>query len=238
MILYTCERCTKTFTKKCDIFRHIEMRKKPCGVKNIIINPDKLFVENMNENMNENIKEKKKIKCIQCAHCEKSFTRNSSLRRHYNSCKIKKDLTKDLIIDNEKLKNENDKLKKQNTEKIENNNENYVVNIRLIDIITDKNKTIEELKTSKNIDNIVIIKKKEKQDLILNDIIISSCYEDNYVNATQLCQAGNKKFSHWISLDSTKELINVLESDAGIPAEVGQEAMRKESRVATIRIPG
>jgi hypothetical protein len=134
-------------------------------------------------------------------------------------------LNKNLILDNEKLKDENEKIKienkefkKQNTEKIENNNENFVVNNRLINIITDKNKTIEELKTTKNVDNIVIIKKKEKQELILNDIIISSRYEDNYVNATQLCQAGNKKFSHWISLDSTKELINILESDAGIPA--------------------
>ena len=113
---------------------------------------------------------------------------------------------------------ENKEFKKQNTEKIENNNENYVVNNRLINIITDKNKTIEELKTTKNVDNIVIIKKKEKQDLILNDIVISSRYEDNYVNATQLCQAGNKKFNDWFRLDIVKELINVLESETGIPA--------------------
>ena len=37
------------------------------------------------------------------------------------------------------------------------------------------------------------------------------------VNATQLCQAGGKKFSHWFSLDSTKELINELSAEAGIP---------------------
>ena len=41
---------------------------------------------------------------------------------------------------------------------------------------------------------------------------------DKYINATQLYKAGNKKFSHWNSLDSTKNLISVLESEAGIPA--------------------
>lgn len=119
-----------------------------------------------------------------CDLCNKTFTRNSSLKRHYLTCKIKKDLTKDLIIDNEKLKNENDELKKQNIEKIENNNENFIVNNRLIDIITDKNKTIEELKTNKIIEkneNIIVIEKKETQTLILNDIVISSRNEDNYV---------------------------------------------------------
>ena len=35
--------------------------------------------------------------------------------------------------------------------------------------------------------------------------------EDGFINATQLCKAGGKKFGHWISLYSTKELMNELE---------------------------
>jgi predicted nucleic acid-binding Zn-ribbon protein len=56
--------------------------------------------------------------------------------------------------------------------------------------------------------------------LVLNNIVIESRKSDNFVNATQLCKAGGKKFSHWINLDSTKELIKELEKSlhAGIPA--------------------
>ena len=62
-----------------------------------------------------------------------------------------------------------------------------------------------------------IEKEKSKTDFELNGIIVLS-RDDGYINATQLCKAGNKKFSHWNSLDSTKNLISVLESEAGIPA--------------------
>jgi hypothetical protein len=54
--------------------------------------------------------------------------------------------------------------------------------------------------------------------LTLNNTVIISRTNDNYINATQLCQAGNKKFNDWFRLDTSKELINVLESKAGIPA--------------------
>jgi hypothetical protein len=54
--------------------------------------------------------------------------------------------------------------------------------------------------------------------LILNGIIIVSRSEDYYINATQLCQAGNKKFNDWFRLDTTKELIKVLEAETGITA--------------------
>ena len=148
-----------------------------------------------------------------CKYCNKIFYKKYGVNRHLKICKTKNDVV-------EQLKTENDILK-QNTEKSvnndENNNENYITNNRLIDIITDKNKTIEKLKEEKT-DNIIVIEKKEHQVLILNDIVITSRIEDNYVNATQLCQAGNKKFNDWFRLDTTKELINVLESETGIPA--------------------
>jgi hypothetical protein len=41
--------------------------------------------------------------------------------------------------------------------------------------------------------------------------------EDGYVNATELCKAGGKLFADWKRLESTKDLINTLESDMGIP---------------------
>jgi hypothetical protein len=68
----------------------------------------------------------------------------------------------------------------------------------------------------------VEIKKEEiissTTTLTLNNVIITSRSEDNYINATQLCQAGCKIFSDWYSLDTTKELILLLESKTVIPA--------------------
>ena len=46
---------------------------------------------------------------------------------------------------------------------------------------------------------------------------IISRTEDNYINATQLCQAGEKKFNDWYRSDSTKVLIDTLSFNTGIP---------------------
>jgi uncharacterized C2H2 Zn-finger protein len=54
--------------------------------------------------------------------------------------------------------------------------------------------------------------------LILNNDVVECRKKDGYVNATQLCKAGGKKISHWINLESTKKIISVLASNAGIPA--------------------
>ncbi len=57
--------------------------------------------------------------------------------------------------------------------------------------------------------------------LRLNGVVIESRSSDKFINATQMCKAGRKKFNHWLSLESTKELISVLESnlksEPGIP---------------------
>jgi hypothetical protein len=85
------------------------------------------------------------------------------------------------------------------------------INNQLINIIMDKNKVIEEMKTLE-INPLEIIPKENKTEssLILNNVIILSRIEDNYVNATQLCLAGNKNFNDWLSLKSTKYIINEL----------------------------
>jgi hypothetical protein len=52
-----------------------------------------------------------------------------------------------------------------------------------------------------------------------NDFYIEN-REDGYINVTNLCKAGNKKFSHWNLLDKTKAFLRVLSTSAGIPADV------------------
>jgi hypothetical protein len=73
-----------------------------------------------------------------------------------------------------------------------------------------------------------------KEDIVysnitLNNVIITSRPLDHYVNATQLCQAGGKKFNDWFRLDTTKELINELSSDAGIPVSLLVDTIRGRS---------
>lgn len=41
--------------------------------------------------------------------------------------------------------------------------------------------------------------------LILNNIVIDSRECDNFINATQMCKAGEKQFNDWYRLDHTKE---------------------------------
>jgi len=124
-------------------------------------------------------------------------------------------------------------------------NTNLKFNNQLIEQLIQKDKQLEEFIVHKsnnfksnipddNFDDLIgentIIKNKqfeiEQNDdknpmtLILNQNIIDYRKSDGFINATQLCKAGCKKFSHWISLESTKELIRVLASDAGIPASL------------------
>ena len=74
------------------------------------------------------------------------------------------------------------------------------------------------------ISNITLIDKNDQPYAII-------CREsDGYINVTNLCKAGGKKFSHWNSLDKTKQFLKILEehinseyqnkTSAGIPALV------------------
>ena len=42
--------------------------------------------------------------------------------------------------------------------------------------------------------------------------------EDGFINVTNLCKAGNKKFNDWFRLDKTKAFLQVLSATAGITA--------------------
>jgi len=69
----------------------------------------------------------------------------------------------------------------------------------------------------------------EYSNITLNNVVISSRPLDHYVNATQLCQAGGKKFNDWFRLDTTKEFMEELASDAGIPVSLLVESNRGRS---------
>lgn len=62
-----------------------------------------------------------------------------------------------------------------------------------------------------------------------SNVSITSRHPDHYVNATEICQAGGKKFFDWARLESTKELITVLSSEAGIPVSLLVETKRGQT---------
>ena len=71
------------------------------------------------------------IDSVKCKFCNKIYSRNDSLTRHLNnnSCKVKNEIIPNSIIESLKIK------------------DNYPINNQLIDIIIDKTKAIEELKS-------------------------------------------------------------------------------------------
>jgi len=80
-----------------------------------------------------------------------------------------------------------------------------------------------------NLSNKQLNKTKYKdvpEDIIKNDIQslkLKDNYqleyreEDGYINITNLCKAGGKKFNDWNRLDKTKRFLDVLSSTTGIP---------------------
>ena len=137
---------------------------------------------------------------FKCDKCEKTFKIKYSLTRHTNNTNCTNNNTSTII----------------NTP-IPNNTPNdtiYPINNQLINIIVEKNKKIEELIEEKKLliqNNIE--GKKDYNSLTLNNSIINSRKEDMYINAIQICKAGDKLFNDWYSLDSTKKLITDLKTE-------------------------
>jgi hypothetical protein len=110
-------------------------------------------------------------------------------------------------------------------------NQKLAMNNQLLNLIVDKDNKIEELNNQikmlnykfldNNIENkeLVTVNQEitEIKSLTFNGVVIVS-RSDGFVDATELCRAGGKRFNHWYSLESTKQLVLVLKSKAGIPA--------------------
>jgi hypothetical protein len=53
----------------------------------------------------------------------------------------------------------------------------------------------------------------------VNGLIVPQRQEDGYVNATKLCKAAHKQFGDYKRLESTKEYLEALSADMGIPCD-------------------
>ena len=79
--------------------------------------------------------------------------------------------------------------------------------------IKDKITIIDDTISKNNINDNINEFDNNPINFILNNQIIQFREIDNYINATQLCKAGGKKFNDWLRFDTTKKLINVFASN-------------------------
>uniref|UniRef100_A0A6C0DAK0 KilA-N domain-containing protein n=1 Tax=viral metagenome TaxID=1070528 RepID=A0A6C0DAK0_9ZZZZ len=197
---FKCKICNNDYKSYKSLWNHNKkfhiIKDKLCNtfVKNgnTFVNNCNTFVTQCNTNTSSELK---------CKYCNKIFNHYNNKWRHEKTCKNK-------LSDN-KISNDLQILK----EDINQIKESPPINNQLINIIIEKNKTIEELQNK--IDDTNIIK---NNNLILNDISlilnntdIINITENNYINATQICNASKTNYSDWYSLDTTKELIFELE---------------------------
>jgi hypothetical protein len=213
-----CDKCHKTFKKKYNLERHQNGRCKVLKEENKSKKDKDLETKNNMTNIDElDINDQTKIILTVLLNQNK---------------KSLEEMNKQIDILTEKNKNITQEFNQIKTkikfDEEKQNNDSKIVNDKLISIIINKDKKIEELKNDKfdniisnkydNIENDFETNIENPINLTLNNHIIMSRENDKYINATQLCKAGNKKFNDWFRLDNTKELISILANDAGIPA--------------------
>lgn len=90
------------------------------------------------------------------------------------------------------------------------------VKSEIVEMINKKLEFNREEKKKNEATSVIEIQVKECI-IELNGIIANSRSSDGYINATQLCKAGGKTYSHWIENKGVNDLITELESDIGYP---------------------
>ena len=208
-----CQYCLKKYSSKSTLTRHL---KDNCKIKKqkdiekenklkVLLEKDKLKENEINE-----LKKQNQLILIQ----------NKKLNDKFN--KLNKNDS-----NNNQINQIHNTIKKLETSIPANTN--LTISSQLVEQLIQKDKQLEEFITQKNnnlksksnipddnfddlLETNTIIENEQIEDtkpmtLILNNDIIEYRKSDGYINATQLCKAGGKKFNDWYRLDSTKQLI-------------------------------
>jgi hypothetical protein len=200
---FLCYYCNKNFSSKYTLIRHKKDNcklKKDYDEKNEKENTLKLLLERDKEN-------KEKI--------EKLEKEKKSLTTIINKS----------IPETKEIMNIHKSIKKLET--IIPANTNLTLNNQFLEQIIQKDKMIENLTKKSNEFNLISKENKEELEneinnkdiekkqipLILNEFIIEYRKSDGYVNATQLCKAGEKNFNDWLCLENTKKYLIEMETD-------------------------
>ena len=223
-ITFSCCYCHKNYSSKSVLTRHL---KDNCSVKKENNKEtENIFKLSLDKDKQKDIEinELKKQNKLLMDKIDGMMTKNNEIIKIHKS--IKKLETNipantNLTISNqfiEKLIQKDKEIEKLTIKQIPKK-----VN-KIIDEDDEFDKLVAELENdiinnniNNEIVNDVIIEDNEPMTLILNNDAIECRKTDGYINATQLCKAGNKLFGHWYTLESTKKLISSLESNIGIP---------------------
>ena len=199
---FKCEFCNKQYAQKKGLILHINSCKER-----------EKMVQNDKDNEQTKIVKKLEAEILKMKRTEKENIKNIIEEKDKNY--------------EEKIKEKNEYIAKleANIAKLEAKLEKFedsILSSKSEDKPQDKDESI-PISLKDQMSSIIIEDIKEDETvnysmITLNNVSITSRPIDHYVNATQLCQAGGKKFSHWFSLDTTKELIKELSADAVIPA--------------------
>jgi len=202
---FNCISCDYHTSNKFDYYKHLTTVKH----KNNIQKPICSFSQTHDNALIHTANYKHK-----CNNCNKLYKERTGLWKHKKICKDKKELFElnyKLIV--QLVKQTDDIMSMLNTNQIT----DYPVNNQLVNIIVDKINTIEELTNKFNTSNMITEYKHVNSSIIINNVVIDSRIEDNYVNATQLCLACNKTFEEWTSLETSKQFIDYLEKEVSQP---------------------
>ena len=145
---------------------------------------------------------------VTCKYCNKNFS-CGSFKRHYEICKKKiQFLLNEKEQQNAKLKDEKIEIYKNIAERVQ---------TAIVEIAAWQ--TVVEIEQETETPEELIDEPYELVPLELdNGYIIESRNEDGYIDVTNLCTAGKKKFNDWNRLNKTKAFLKELSSSAGIPA--------------------
>ena len=224
---FPCEYCKKDFTRKFNLDRHIptcKVKKEKEAVKvdllkqkDYVINEQKNIINKIEKKFNDIVETivEKNIKIL-----KGDFTSKSShlINDKLINTIIEKDkqLEKmDKVIKSTSMKQIDDFIIKSidNFDNLDNLD-------KLYDMIEQNNKNNKNDKDNLNSCFYSVSDKIESNkiesnifELVIDKITIKSNKEDGYIGSVQMCKASgvkDKKLSHWIDLDSTKELIKIL----------------------------
>ena len=157
----------------------------------------------------------------ECESCKKTFSTKQNLQVHKTTC------TSNILSEIEgSYKNEIIKISDDRDKQIE----------KLEKTIKDLQNTIEKLASqaiSRNFEDKVVIevdiecdeeentKEYKPKPLDVGDgYQIENRKSDGYINVTNLCKAGGKKFNDWKRLNKTFDFLEVLSTEVGIPTSV------------------
>ena len=168
------------------------------------------------------LQNRKIIEEFPCAFCGTVFTLKSSLSNHSKICKANNPYIQDKIneLEQYKLKIAGLETKLEEALRREQELREDYANLAAISATQsfEEYNTVDIVEEDDSNDN------EEEEEYILKDLEVSKGYtishreEDGYINVTQLCAAGKKKFNDWNRLSKTKSFLQVLSTAVGIPA--------------------